>query len=474
MLKKINENRIVFYLGIMTLLTVIFYVLCIVNNECRMAVFHNDPYDTFMDYFNCLVRIGNPVGRNIYSRGTTMEYPPIAVLVFRILNLAARQDVAGKYGKDMRMFQSGLMGFTIFVMIVLCIIVFSIAPKLKFGKLTNSLFVIVLFFNTPAIFAIERGNIVILAFALTAFFVAFCDDESKVLRELSYIALALAASIKLYPAVFGFLIVSRNRYKDAIRLAIYGFIMFFVPFIPYGGLKAVYEYLRYITGHSDMMLQTGGAFATGLVYNGELNKNFLSAVEPVGRTIMNDSYASNYSLINILQVLEEMLGIHFSVQTNKILLVVCVIVLFAASFVVKNKWEKILCYGLLVVFIPSSSPTYAAVFILPAFFEFVLYMDKKEDFKAFGYEWLMGIVLAAFLIPWAFGKIPYFDTGAQNRVMHYSYLVYYLLLVYMTVMLFYKAVSSFIQKQIVNKVVRYTLCLLTCCSTILILIRSVG
>ena len=66
-------------------------------------------------------------------------------------------------------------------------------------------------------------------------------SESRVKREIGLIALAFAFSIKLYPVVFGWLLISDKRYKDAIRCALYGLAMLVIPSFFFGGLSCFYQ-----------------------------------------------------------------------------------------------------------------------------------------------------------------------------------------------------------------------------------------
>lgn len=79
-------------------------------------------------------------------------------------------------------------------------------------------------------FAFERGNMTIYAMLFLWFSLANYKSEDPRIRELAMLSLAVSASFKLYPALFGFLWIREKRYKDTVRLVIYGLAAFFVPF----------------------------------------------------------------------------------------------------------------------------------------------------------------------------------------------------------------------------------------------------
>ena len=56
------------------------------------------------------------------------------------------------------------------------------------------------------------------------------DRSSAASREAALILIAMAAGIKLYPAIIGVIYLREKRFKEAIRLVIYGLIIFLVPF----------------------------------------------------------------------------------------------------------------------------------------------------------------------------------------------------------------------------------------------------
>lgn len=110
-----------------------------------------------------------------------------------------------------------------------------VCASLKKGtKAEKIVFTISMLFTVPFLYQYERGNIIFLALCFTMLFFLWKDSENRILRELSFFSLAGAAGLKIYPAVFGLLLVREKRYKEAVRLMIYGLISFFLPFLCFG------------------------------------------------------------------------------------------------------------------------------------------------------------------------------------------------------------------------------------------------
>lgn len=106
--------------------------------------------------------------------------------------------------------------------------------------------------------AFERGNPVIYAMLFLYMGIVLRNHSNKVMREISLICVAISAGFKIYPALFGLLWLAEKRYKEAARLLIYGVIAFFLPFIFFGGIQGILEYIGTFTRYigKDIYSQT--------------------------------------------------------------------------------------------------------------------------------------------------------------------------------------------------------------------------
>lgn len=91
-------------------------------------------------------------------------------------------------------------------------------------------FCIIIFFSNILLFnVIERGGLTLYISIFLLLSLHLKDTNSKYKRELALIFIAIAAGIKIYPAIFGLIYIIEKRYKEAARLVIYGLISFFYP-----------------------------------------------------------------------------------------------------------------------------------------------------------------------------------------------------------------------------------------------------
>lgn len=142
---------------------------------------------------------------------------------------------------------------TIFVLLFVYLIFRML--KGKHNKLENSLISGLIILSIPFMFgAIYTGNVIFLVVILLLAAIYLRNFNSKIAREIALIFIAIAASIKVYPAIFGLLYIKEKRYKEAIRLVIYGMLLFFVPFAFTGGIIGLTQYIKVLLSHKNMLI----------------------------------------------------------------------------------------------------------------------------------------------------------------------------------------------------------------------------
>ncbi len=191
--------------------------------------------DLFMDYFNSIRDAAQ--GAGVYTVRKVI-YPPLANLIFLIISQFAPHgfnQTSFANRKDWIYYPSAILLVTLFMM-VCCLVLFCVfREKLKKSRLFSCIFAFFVIFNCPVLYMFERGNILILCFIALAVFGFTYDSESKVKREISIIALAVAASLKLYPALFMWFFIADKRYKELFRCIAYTVLLIILPSFFFGG-----------------------------------------------------------------------------------------------------------------------------------------------------------------------------------------------------------------------------------------------
>lgn len=146
--------------------------------------------------------------------------------------------------------------------------------------------------SLPILYMLERGNIIFLALIALLVYAFTYNSESRVLREIGILCLALSFALKIYTILFAWFLFTDKRYKDFIRCAIYCVILLIVPalFLD-GGLECFVHLLRNIFSFTK---QSGGASAEEY----DPRKTLLFAFS----LVMFLVFAANYALAPYLKL----------------------------------------------------------------------------------------------------------------------------------------------------------------------------
>ena len=211
----------------------------------------------------------------------------------------------------------------------------------------------------PILYVLERGNGVIFSAGLIGCFLLWYPNKNWALRELALICLAIGAVIKIYPVVFGLLLLREKRWGQAARSILYGIIFFLLPFAFTGGLASLNVYIASCL--SDAVSQLGAYNLTG--------------------------GGARIDLDNILQVIIRAFSLRGAVAARKLILV-CLVVMFFFS---RSKWRSVLIAAALTVLSPFFSFYYTACFYLLPMSLFLL--EEEHRFTDYWYAIAFAAVL---------------------------------------------------------------------------------
>jgi hypothetical protein len=128
--------------------------------------------------------------------------------------------------------QMGMVSFvliTVLTFYVLRLVFSKIMKDMDIRKELMFLFLMVL--SYPFIYALERGNNIIIALIFCFVFIIGHRSENRFIRYASYIALGCAAGFKLYPAILALLLLRERRYRETAICASIVAALVFIPFI---------------------------------------------------------------------------------------------------------------------------------------------------------------------------------------------------------------------------------------------------
>lgn len=352
------------YFGVFTVSSILFFIMLAITDGQSFynTLFRNSGgTDFFMDFFNS---IRDASTKDVYKEG--IIYPPLANIFFYIISGMIDPELAAtRFSKRTLLQRDYVCLFLYFVFVVLCLLLFSKLIKQFLAKhgldRFSSAFAVMLIFSYPMIYCVQRGNIVLLSLVFSMFFVFNRNSENKFVKELSFILLAIAAGIKLYPAAFGLLLLVDKKYKEAIRLVIYGVICIILPFFFYDGFESIGDLLNNLNEFSEYSLN-------------KLSPEFvcIDVLAMYANLLFGFAYSDVYFFLATITFLSALVIIIIS----------------------DKEWQKIWAIVYLIMNYPSTARTYILIFAIIPFIVFLCSKSfRKRDIMYYVAFLLMLVVI---------------------------------------------------------------------------------
>lgn len=367
-----SENRTQLLFIVTILVSVIaFLLVCCIRGDAYYTYYfyaNEEVADTFMDFFNSIRDASQ--GIECYTQRGVI-YPPLANLFFLFCSRFTYTEGNNTIFVHRLEILDSPVCFIIYLVTCVVFVSILVAALTRYsfkGKELKFATVILSIINAPFLFLFERGNIVLAAYVFTLIFVLFYDHKQKHVRVLACVALVLAAGIKLYPAVFGILLLTDKRYKDAIKTAIAGVLIIVVPFVSFGYEEGMIAWVKNIARFSSAK----GAAASFV------DLNSFKGLIYIGQTVLHAPFDIS-GLLNIaLTVIPVLLGL-------------------GAAFILPKKWQKLIALAVAMFNIPGCSGHYSVVFLLIPMF--VMMCEEKLDKRDYIYFALMLPIFAFYITP---------------------------------------------------------------------------
>lgn len=313
--------------NITILLYMLFFLINIVTSGSYWnSYFFGDVNDSFMDYFNMLALLNNPDPYYQHS-----FYPPFCFVFLKVLHLLLPKQLQSiESGMTIRNNAVGMFWF--FVLIIICTIIIMLVLDNIFEKKLKSYELVVITLSGPFLFCIQRGNLLFLALIFILLYFMYYDSDDVKKRILAYISLAIAANIKIYPALFGLMTLRKKRYKETVFLLILGIGSFVLPFCFFDGINSV--------------------------------KNFLDAFSLGNELVANQGLGLYIDLDHIRKIVNAVFGLN--IIQSQVALVIVTIVLLLFAYIAKEDWQAWFLIGTATIWFPTFSLRYAIVLFFPA------------------------------------------------------------------------------------------------------------
>lgn len=324
--------------------------------------------DSFMDFFNSIRDAAQ--GIEAYTERHII-YPPMANLFFWFLAKITPERYNNTTFEDRRNWLGEPVAIALLlVFLVLCAVLFAflVWRNLKTDRRSKLLFTAASVCCLPFVTMMERGNILILCVLALLVYTATYDSDRWYAREIGLLALAFAFSIKLYPILFAWLLLSDKRIAAFLRCMLYSVAMLILPSFFFGGPQVFLSLLKNIFSFSE----GGGGAANGVT-------DFLHLPPQIMPLL-------TYSIF-LLAALNFLL----------------------APFVYRQRWRVLMCGCMTFVAFPSLTSTYGWILFLLPLICFANDSAERGDFR----------YILTMTVPFAFIPIPISFHVTANAVAVY-------------------------------------------------------
>lgn len=344
--------------------------------------FHQDKQDSFMDLFNSIVeeRID---GKNIGI------YPPLAIFPYKMFAKIVPWEsfnLSQPLRNQAFALRSSIYGtFILLIHIIAFLIpfVFCCLKLLKDSYIKKTIYICSFIFSGIMLYALERGNNIIYALLFSLCFIALYEKDGNIEKQAAYFFLALGASLKFYPAIFGLILLLNKDFKGCF-IAFFEFIFVYIVFF--------------------------------FLCNFSLDSNNVAQISSWTSKLTTTWLGTNFSLKNFLLLVNRGISIlakndsdYFNIPSLIVLLIKLFFFLkeLVIFFISKKKWQKYAALSLLCIFMPDVSYQYVLIFL---FIPIISFLNDNEDVFSRLYAILFGIMLPMLIIPIHFGNSRYFAT----------------------------------------------------------------
>lgn len=292
------------------------------------------------------------------------NYPPLAYIFFFVMDHISFRGNTSTFP---------MIVATLYMAFSLMFLFFYTYGLIDAPRHRRALLAFALFASAPILFSFERGNIIMLSAALCAFFLYGYRDDHAVVRELSFIALAIAAALKVYPALLGLLLVADRRWKESIRLIVYGLIFSLAPFLLLrGGFGNIPFLLRNLQAHvtvydRSIYPRCGFRMLASILVSGD----FLRAEAGMHLSRIGEAMYRYMPALDILLVLGNISTILFC----------------------KVRWKQVAAVMLILVNYPVNSGAYSYLYLLPVIALFLSDTERRP------LDWLYFLLFIVIMNP---------------------------------------------------------------------------
>lgn len=335
--------------------------------------------DVLMDFFNSMQYGMKPYENKVI-------YPPLMNVIYGFMGRFIPMAQVGSMGA--RVSQAGALTYSTYIILVYSFL-FWVLYSFKQGNGAEKLiFIIGCFFSMPFLFAFERGNSVIIAFALIIFYAFTYNIPDKKIKYFSFIALGVVTALKVVPAILGVLLIKEKRWKDTIICISIGAGIFFLPFV----------------------LTDGNIF--NLVENIRNTTNFYQGYyvdyDGIRRLIGQGLHINILNFFKAMQRITNIELFRFAESLNLFILLGCLSISLLSEK--RKKWITFGALGVIMAACPGFSTVYNIGYLIPSLMFLLQDPNERKYIKVIALLLFLGMLVPIFRF-----NISIFDTFWDDR-----------------------------------------------------------
>ncbi|MCR1842969.1 glycosyltransferase family 87 protein [Murimonas intestini] len=343
---KINITKWVFYgsLSVCMILTIVYGAMT--HGVSIIALLYDGRSDgqlkMFTDFFDC-IRPGFTAYTDSQN-GISTIYPPLVSVIFGLLNMfIPREELYSSIAARNSQMGTVMIGY---VIALAAILFYKTIIKYKRGsKFEIGVFIMLIAFSYPVLHDLERGNVSIFCGMLITVFLFGYRSSSVSKRNIAYIALAVAAGIKIYPALLGILLFREKRTKEIFNCLSIGIIINLIPAI---FLNTGFSSIAYMVINAKTMISNNS------IIGGKVDLSRLIQIpQKISNSLVLDGIVEHYFLIWIILALLVLIVILYSrIEDWKIFSLAILGIILLSSF--SPFYYYIYMLGPLIIFLDSN------------------------------------------------------------------------------------------------------------------------
>ncbi|QWT53233.1 glycosyltransferase 87 family protein [Eubacterium sp. MSJ-33] len=358
-LDKPSQNQLLLLFGIIIICSFLVWICAIIISPEGMqrSLFFLEMKDFWADGTNTtgLASIRNPYLDDSIGLENA-AYPPLAYDLFYLLAHASKAPSNGYLDYYYQPLWTMIFTIAIYMSVLLIYIVNS--RQFNDGNKGAILACVAILLSRPMLYTIERGNILIIAVVAICVFIYYYDSADKLKKEIAILCLAIAAAIKLTPALLGILLIYKKDWKAAMRTLIYGILFFVVPFFfLQGGIHNLSQMLKNVQAHVAHYSYVSSG--TGLI----------ESINKYGKMIFGGGWYIKGEIRISIELIKN---------------IICIVLLLGGS-VIKEKWKKVLNVVVVLLIYPSVSGQYCLLYLIPFTVLFFRHTESVDNVKSTDY-----------------------------------------------------------------------------------------